>query len=111
MSPRVICAAAQAWISRHYPGMVVEGICIKLNGDKKVSLPAPPPRQKRNPTPFLITRSHQRILDAATSQPTPGKNLIRKSGLRVNSSSRQLLTDLVRATKLIRSAEGYRLPG
>lgn len=58
-------------------------------------------------TPSDLSSTERRILDAATFLPTPGKVLIRKAGLDINSTTRNAITKLVRLGHLVRTADGY----
>jgi hypothetical protein len=111
MSLRAIFSAAQAWIDRHYPGLSLDAVCLKLDDGNKISLPTPPRRTRPQPSqPVRPHRgAHARLVAAATSNPIPGKALIRKAGLRYNSANRQALSDLARSGKLTRTPDGYRL--
>lgn len=57
-----------------------------------------------------LARIHQKLLNAATTTPTPTKALIRQAGYPVSSYSRQAVTELCRRGLLARVPEGIRLP-
>ena len=57
------------------------------------------------------TPSQEKILRVASLAPVPAKVLVKRAGLRANSASRAAITDLVRGGKLLRTPDGYSLPG
>jgi hypothetical protein len=63
------------------------------------------------PAGVRLRQVHRRLIDAATPQPTPAKQLSSRAGFRrCGSYVRQALTELARWGLLIRTPDGYRLP-
>lgn len=61
----------------------------------------------RSEVPSGLTSTERRLLGAANCLPIPGKVLIRRGGLEINSTTRNAITKLVRMGQLVRTADGY----
>lgn len=78
----------------------------ELSGQMPVARPdTRPDSQDRRLTP-----TEAAIMRAATTTPTPVKVLARKARCRLNSNFRAAIARLVRAHKLVRTADGVALP-
>lgn len=58
-----------------------------------------------------FSKTERKLLENANGTPIPGKAMIRKAGLSVNSHTRTAITSLVRKGELVRTADGYTRKG
>jgi hypothetical protein len=94
------------------------GVCFRLEARRQMETnpppaPPPPPAPETPPAPAKPARlgpGEKGILEAVSAVPAKAETLAKRCGRPCNSYFRSLLTRLVRLGKLLRTADGFRLP-